>query len=361
MKEGANNLKERFSIRLDNDLRYGEVRFDSWQMHAKVVDLPTVIEAMKSVDLKSFYKTADLCQMMVCKMEPEEQPIEEESPNKNKKKDPNKVDKKFLYPHGITPPLKNVRKRRFRKTLKKKYVEAPEIEKEVKRLLRVDNEAVKVTWEIITEEEDPNKPQSKGDDEPSTSKAKGKGRSKKESEHMGDNETTQGTSREVGLQDIFGAEVSDSDEEETNMKMIELDETSRLSADDSRLSDSNSMQFQGNTDKMATEFSQSMFNSSADSPLNMHHDDLRGSEGDTYFEGQNSNQGGDMSRENRLEELEQELSELRAQQIQKELEISSIENQTLRKRLQDNLDSLMNRIREKEQEINQLQANSYLN
>lgn len=48
-----------------------------------------------------------------------------------KKKEPNKVDKKYLWPHGITPPLKNVRKRRFRKTLRKKYVEAPEIEKEV--------------------------------------------------------------------------------------------------------------------------------------------------------------------------------------------------------------------------------------
>lgn len=52
-----------------------------------------------------------------------------------KKKDPNKVDKKYLWPHGITPPLKNVRKRRFRKTLRKKYVEAPEIEKEVLFLL----------------------------------------------------------------------------------------------------------------------------------------------------------------------------------------------------------------------------------
>lgn len=77
---------------------------------------------------------------MICRTEPEQE--EEESPNKNKKKDPNKVDKKFLFPHGITPPCKNVRKRRFRKTLKKKYVEMPEIEKELKRLLRLDNEAV---------------------------------------------------------------------------------------------------------------------------------------------------------------------------------------------------------------------------
>lgn len=63
--------------------------------------------------------------------------------------DPNKVDKKYLWPHGVTPPVKNVRKRRFRKTLKKKYVEAPEIEKELKRLLRIDNDAVRVSLSLI--------------------------------------------------------------------------------------------------------------------------------------------------------------------------------------------------------------------
>ena len=51
-----------------------------------------------------------------------------------------------------------MRRKRFRKTLKKKYVEAPEIEKEVKRLLRVDNEAVNVKWEVICEDEDQTKP-----------------------------------------------------------------------------------------------------------------------------------------------------------------------------------------------------------
>lgn len=69
---------------------------------------------------------------MICKEEDDHTTTDEESPAKQKKKDPNKVEKKFLWPHGITPPLKNVRKRRFRKTLKKKYVEAPEIEKEVR-------------------------------------------------------------------------------------------------------------------------------------------------------------------------------------------------------------------------------------
>lgn len=65
-------------------------------------------------------------------------------------------DKRFLYPHGITKPLKNVRKKRFRKMLRKKYVDFPEIEKEVKRLLRTDNEAKSVRYEIVNAEDEKN-------------------------------------------------------------------------------------------------------------------------------------------------------------------------------------------------------------
>lgn len=136
------NLKDRISVRIEDDMRHGEVRVDHWLLPAKVVDLPTIVESLKTIDGKGFYKTADICQMVVCREDGDEQATDEESPQKVKKRDPNKVEKKYLWPHGITPPTKNVRKRRFRKTLKKKYVEAPEIEKEVKRLLRNDNDAV---------------------------------------------------------------------------------------------------------------------------------------------------------------------------------------------------------------------------
>lgn len=134
-------MKDRVTIKIENDLRHGEVRVDHYLLTAKVVDLPTIVESLKTIDGKGFYKTADICQMLLCKEE-DDQSVDEDSPQKLKKKDPNKVEKKYLWPHGITPPTKNVRRRRFRKTLKKKYVEAPEIEKEVKRLLRIDNDAV---------------------------------------------------------------------------------------------------------------------------------------------------------------------------------------------------------------------------
>ncbi|EAT41947.1 AAEL006462-PA, partial [Aedes aegypti] len=309
IQTGANNLKDRLSIRLDNDLRYGEVRFDHWLLHAKVVDLPTIVESLKTIDNKNFYKTADLCQLPLKILDksigtPRKTSGICFSTLTDKKKDPNKVDKNFLWPHGITA-CKNVRKRRFRKTLKKKYVEAPEIEKEVKRLLRVDNEAVNVKWELITEDEDPNK-------SISDSKHDGSAPNKSPTKH-----NKKSHNKDVGEHDIFGEEVSDSDEDENPInKNIDIDESSRLSAeaDDSRLSDSSSyMGTQSSDRNAAIEFSKGI----------------------------------------RMYELRRQLSDLKSQRIQKEQEIRTIENQTLRQRLQDNLDSLLSQIVEKEMEVSQ--------
>ena len=75
-----------------------------------LVDLPTIMESHKTIDSKTFYKTADICQRLICK-EGEDLDDEEDanSPVK-KKKDLNKEDKKYLYPHGIGLPLKTVEK-----------------------------------------------------------------------------------------------------------------------------------------------------------------------------------------------------------------------------------------------------------
>lgn len=106
LREGGNNLKDRLTVKLEHDMRYGEVRLDHWLLHAKLVDLPTITESLKTIDGKSFYKTADICQMLLCKDEPEPPTTDDESPTKNKKKDPNKVDKKYLWPHGKSFTLK---------------------------------------------------------------------------------------------------------------------------------------------------------------------------------------------------------------------------------------------------------------
>ncbi|KAG5333831.1 TAF7 factor, partial [Acromyrmex heyeri] len=347
LKEALRNslpLKDRLTIKLENDMRYGEVRLDHWLLHAKVVDLPTIVESLKTIDNKSFYKTADICQMLICKEEEDHTATDEESPVKQKKKDPNKVDKKFLWPHGITPPTKNVRRRRFRKTLKKKYVEAPEIEKEVKRLLRVDNDAVNVKWEVICEDEDTSKP----------SKVSSSGTVKTKRDSINGN-TSQ--SLDVGDED---------DDEEANINVMELDENSRLSAD-SRVSDSNSMQAAYSerssnnattSSGLVTEFSKDMFHDTngdteAEKPqgessplkapkLEQFHSEYVIPESPTSVS---------ISKDSRLATLHAELAELRQRRQQQEIEIANIENVKLRQRFQEILDNLLTQEIQKVQEV----------
>ena len=62
------------------------------------MDLPTIIESQKTIDRKTFYKTADISQMVVCQEgEPSD---EEDAPVKPKKYDPNKVTT-FAYSSSI--------------------------------------------------------------------------------------------------------------------------------------------------------------------------------------------------------------------------------------------------------------------
>ncbi|XP_066597789.1 transcription initiation factor TFIID subunit 7 isoform X2 [Prorops nasuta] len=364
-------LKDRLTIKLENDLRYGEVRFDHWLLHAKVVDLPTVVESLKTIDNKSFYKTADICQMVICKEEDDHTTTDEESPIRLKKKDPNKVDKKFLWPHGITPPTKNVRRRRFRKTLKKKYVEAPEIEKEVKRLLRGDNDAVNVKWEVICEDEDQTKP----------SKVSSSGIVKNKREIINNSATL---NLDVAEHDIFGEAVSDSEDEDEdpNINVMELDDNSRLSAD-SRISDSNSMPAmyseRSNTNAttsggLVTEFSKEMFDNEnttecdgekpivspkKEPKLEQFHSEYIIPE-DSYTEPSNipvikeKHEWKD-TMQTRLATLHTELAELRQRRQQQEIEIANIENVKLRQRFQEILDNLVTQEMQKLQEIQELE------
>lgn len=149
VQSGSMTLKDRLSIELNQDQKHGAVRYGTDIFHAKLMDLPCVIESYKTIDNKTAYKTADISQMLLCKVDDDPQSDENDSPKKKDK------DKKYQFIHGITPPLKNVKKRRFRKTLKKKYMEQPDIEKEVKRLFRQDAEAIDVKFELITEEDKP--------------------------------------------------------------------------------------------------------------------------------------------------------------------------------------------------------------
>lgn len=149
-------LKDRLQIDFNDDARTAKVLFDGVTFSAKLVDLPCIIESWKTFDKKSLWKTGDICQLLICR-DPNDPGFSSEEDEMNTfdyfKKRLHEA-KKYQHPHGITPPLKNVRKRRFRKTAKQKYVDAPEIEKEVKRLLRADISAVDVTFELENDEQE---------------------------------------------------------------------------------------------------------------------------------------------------------------------------------------------------------------
>lgn len=253
---------------------------------------------------------------------------------KNKKKDPNKVDKKYLYPHGVTPSLKNVRKRRFRKTLKKKNVELPEIEKEVKRLLRVDNEAVHVKYEIV-ESEEPPEPE-KEVEPPKGKKGAAKGKAKNVAPKK---------ALPVDEHHLFGEELSDSEEEDNNVTARDLDvdvDDTRLSEDSrSRFSDSNSMMqgMMSNT-RMMTEFKSNMFEAGP-STSTQHLDD----ESNDFMGSKDLNDSG------RISEIRRELYDLHNQQNKIEQEIQTIENVKLKERMQESLDIILNKILDKESEL----------
>ncbi|KAJ5900070.1 hypothetical protein N7495_004814 [Penicillium taxi] len=87
---------------------------------AALVDLPCIIEGMKSWDRRGWYKSADICQMLLVLGLPD--------------------DKTLQYPHGLAPPLHWVRKRRFRDRVSTRTIE--QVEKAVEELIAQDEESL---------------------------------------------------------------------------------------------------------------------------------------------------------------------------------------------------------------------------
>ncbi|KAI7868276.1 TAFII55 protein conserved region-domain-containing protein [Spinellus fusiger] len=126
------------------DNRRGYFYLEGKKYDTTLVDLPTIVESQKTLDKKQFYKIADISQMLLV-----EGPSKEENApslaNGKHSTDP------YAYQHGLAPPLKHVRKRRFRKKLSKRAIE--EVEREVERLLEVDATAEDVQYEVVDNRE----------------------------------------------------------------------------------------------------------------------------------------------------------------------------------------------------------------
>ena len=344
------NLKERLTVQIEPDMRRGTVRFDGWVLPAKIVDLPTIIESHKTLDGKNFYKTADICQMMVCREDNEEPgagPKTEDLEENTQKKSKDGKDKKFLYPHGITPPLKNVRKKRFRKTLKKKYVDFPEIEKEVKRLFRTDNEAIHVRYEVVNADDDKQDMVKSSTFSPSAANS---------------------TGMDVGEHDLFGEVVSSSDEDDTRVPDSGDDSRMSSSIKDALLKDKSS------PDKFTfTEFSKGMLSDMPSDPLstssNQYNDEMESMESSNAVDAMGAALAEDNAATSALErgaqneqlldklqEIETEIQSLQSQRLNQQIEMDNIENHALKMRFQSNINELKAQETGKRRQYDELMA-----
>ncbi|GAD98983.1 transcription initiation factor TFIID subunit 7, putative [Paecilomyces variotii No. 5] len=123
---------------LNREGRRAILRIRDKQYAATLVDLPCIIEGMKSWDKRGWYKSADICQMLLVlgPVGNEKEALEYPLP-----KDVEVVDERtYQYPHGLTPPLKWVRKRRFRERISTRTIE--QVEKEVADLIAKDEAAL---------------------------------------------------------------------------------------------------------------------------------------------------------------------------------------------------------------------------
>lgn len=116
---------------IEKNYRRAVIKIKGRMYGAVLVDLPCIVESMKSFDKKGWWKVADMNQMLLvlgrCQNEEEARTLAL----------PKEVNKDTMqYAHGLTPPMHWVRKRRFRKRLN--YTQVQNVEDEVLKLLEAD-------------------------------------------------------------------------------------------------------------------------------------------------------------------------------------------------------------------------------
>ncbi|CAL1277453.1 unnamed protein product [Larinioides sclopetarius] len=351
VRSGVMNVEDRLSIQMDTDMRHATVQFDKWTLSAKVNDLPTIIESCKTLDRKIFYKTADICQIMIAQ-EGDAVVTDEDVSPKKKEKD---KDKRYMLPHGMTAPLKNVRKRRFRKTLKKKYVDLPDVEKEVKRLLRTDTEALHVRYEVVNAE-----------DEKADAKNNERGEFEGESFSLEERELSNSQAADVAEYDIFGEVLSSSEEsgDEEDVNVVDIGQAARKLESIIEEQEKNDEE-----SKEEIDLAKSMqLSPSQENPYDQEYEHESDSMAVSHLESATAGENlGQLLKEQKTEEekvalmeklgeLEHIISSLQAKRRAQELEVMNIENQALKQRFQNSIERLKQDEMEKQMEYDEIMS-----
>ncbi|KAB8211177.1 TAFII55 protein conserved region [Aspergillus parasiticus SU-1] len=139
--------RSEFSFKpLTREGRRAVFRIRDKQFAAALVDLPCIIEGMKSWDRRGWYKSGDICQMLLVlgPVANEKEALEYPLPPEVEHGD----DKTLQYAHGLTPPLQWVRRRRFRERVSTRTIE--QVEKAVEDLIAQDEAAVGIPrYELV--------------------------------------------------------------------------------------------------------------------------------------------------------------------------------------------------------------------
>ncbi|GIY99290.1 transcription initiation factor TFIID subunit 7 [Caerostris extrusa] len=348
------DIDEKFSIEFEEDLRNATVKYDKWTLPARLYDLPTITESSKTLDDKIFYKTGDICQIMIA----EEDDVTTEEGASSVKKDKHKKDKRYFHPHGLAPPLKNVRKQRHRKTFKQKNFDIPDTENEVRRLLEADADAYSFHYEIVDAGDENADPKGELEDDSFSYEETGL------SDIFGDlNSSSDDTTDEVDNdnEDVRSSEEGPDDEadgdfeNEYAQKLESIfedqqDNPEEESKDKEEIVDIVESLQHLNEDRAAEQVGQLGENNGTD---------------DSYLESAIATENLDqllkeqttedeIALNEKLVELEETISSLRAKRRAQELEVENIENNVLKEKFESSIEQLKKDELEKRQEYDQI-------
>ncbi|KAF2831068.1 hypothetical protein CC86DRAFT_341658 [Ophiobolus disseminans] len=142
--QGGPGVQFRF---FDREGRRAMVTVQGRNYAASMVELPTVIETMKSWNKKDWVKTADVCQMLLVLGQVQNEDEAKKYPR------PGFVDPdSHRFPHGITPPMHWARKLRFRP--RKSYLDVERAEAQMNRLLVEDENSEQTKYELVDSDHD---------------------------------------------------------------------------------------------------------------------------------------------------------------------------------------------------------------
>lgn len=155
LSQGGPGVYFRF---FDREGRRAMVTIQGHSYAASMVELPTVIETMKSWNKKDWVKTADVCQMLLVlgKVSNEEEA--------KKYPRPSFIEPdSHRFPHGITPPMRWARKLRFRP--RKSYLDVERAEAQIERLSAEDENAESTRYELVDSDHETSEEESESEEE----------------------------------------------------------------------------------------------------------------------------------------------------------------------------------------------------